>query len=742
MKSKILSAAILLTFNFLLLTSFSFAQWEMLYPKPTNNDLEDVFFIDDFNAWAVGENGTIIHTNDGGVNWAFQDSGTELRLRSVIFTDLQTGWIVGGEPNPIPGEFIILHTSDGGSNWNIQKTDNTSWLKSVFFIDSSKGWAVGENGAILHTNNGGADWISQWSWPTYIDFNEVFFVDSLNGWIAGESGLYNTINGGLNWDLQITNVSFSSVFFISSSEGWASTESVGCCIVHTIDSGNTWETLSYWIGYESSMGNYSIFFKDRSEGWMLHRGIFYGGWITTVFCDLLKTYDGGLTWVNIGLPTALSLNSVHFSPDGSGSLVGDRGIIFKSCEWGDEWQQQSQGNSTWLYSIAFPDMMNGWAVGSDRNSSWWGDYVSVIIHTSDGGTSWEAQNSNISGFLKSVSFIDSNKGWAVGYSNDTAYIINTTNGGEEWLIQKWDTNISLTEVCFIDESYGCAVGGYYGINGYSEGRILKTSDGGTTWEQQYCDTCEALNSVFFVDHDHGWVVGSSIYNTTDGGQNWTEQLFDTNGYSFTSIFFTDPQKGWIVGNKYAVYGGGSIILHTTDGGNTWSSKLYNTWLYSVHFKDNDNGLISGNNGMILLTDDGGITWGIQDSGTDNILYSICYTNDGQGYAAGAWGTIVHWDTLSLAADEFSDHISEIKLFNYPNPFRNQTNIQFTIPDPGTVKLKISDMNGRIIRTFTKERLAAGRHHVQWQVGNLNSGLYFIRLETNNNSVFHKTVIIK
>lgn len=744
MKTTSLFPTVLLTFCFFLLTLFSFAQWELQYPKPTDNDLEDVCFVDDLNGWAVGENGTIIHTNNGGVSWDFQESGTLFSLRSVVFKDLQTGWIVGGETHPIPGDYIILHTTDGGNNWIDQDSDSTACMRSVFFIDSGIGWAVGDRGTLLYTGNGGIEWVSQWSGSPSIDFNEVYFVDSLNGWIASESGLYKTTDGGLNWNDQITTGNFLSVYFINQYEGWASTGGMVSRILNTTNAFNTWDTVSSYSGVIipgelSYHGRYSIYFKDISNGWILYSSYSGGGWYCPVNYDLQKTTDGGISWESIELPTSLlCLNSIHFVPEGSGSLVGNHGMIYKSYDWSDQWEQQSQGNISHFNSVCFLDELNGWAVGYKSLFNYWGETVSAIVHTSDGGTTWTKQNSNISGRLQSVSFIDLNTGWAVGNSNDTNFIINTTNGGEEWLIQRWDTDCFLNEVCFLDESFGWAVGGFSDSYGNNEGRILKTGDGGNTWEQQDCDTCHVLNSAFFVDSDNGWVIGNSIYNTTDGGQSWTEQFYDTIGFTLESVFFTDIENGWIVGNK--PYPGSGIILHTTDEGNSWSFELIEKIPFSVHFKDKDNGLISGSDGIILLTQDGGITWEQLDSGTDNSLYSIFYTNDGYGYATGAWGTIVHSDNLITSIDEFPDKSINFEVQCYPNPFSENTTLSYSLPQKSIVSFEIYNSKGQLVFKQKDEVKTEGQHYMVFDSMGLSTGIYLCVLKTSEGIQTTKIII--
>jgi photosystem II stability/assembly factor-like uncharacterized protein len=59
------------------------------------SDLHDVRFLDALEGWAVGDEGTIIHTNDGGLHWTTERSGTEHPLERIFFADRTRGWAVG-----------------------------------------------------------------------------------------------------------------------------------------------------------------------------------------------------------------------------------------------------------------------------------------------------------------------------------------------------------------------------------------------------------------------------------------------------------------------------------------------------------------------------------------------------------------------------------------------------------------------------------------------------------------------
>jgi hypothetical protein len=103
---------------------------------------------------AVGYNGTILRTTDGGANWNPQTSGTDHILCSVSFTDANTGTAVG-----IGG--TVLRTTDGGTNWVLQTSGTNYDLTDVSFTDANTGTVVGWYGTILRTTNGGTTFVEE-----------------------------------------------------------------------------------------------------------------------------------------------------------------------------------------------------------------------------------------------------------------------------------------------------------------------------------------------------------------------------------------------------------------------------------------------------------------------------------------------------------------------------------------------------------------------------------------------------
>jgi photosystem II stability/assembly factor-like uncharacterized protein len=320
---------------------------------------------DDYQTW---ENGMQMYPNH--------------RIFAVAILTLLIGWT------------CVAQAWAQGS-WSRQNSQTTTDLTSVFFVDANNGWVAGENGRILHTTNGGSLWQAQVV-PTLVDLESIVFADADQGWAVGDGGvILHTVNGGSTWSLQTSGLTtdLKSVFFVDATTGWAAGS--GGKILKTTSSGNLWAPSTsrvFFIDFKE------IFFTDASIGQLL------GGQT-----NILTTLDGGSVWT-IGRPlppeiTEGPLNSIFFLDTTTGWSVGDNSII-KTTTAGITWERQEFTPPTTLNSVFATDANNVWTVGTGAR----------IFRTSDGGASWNTEESGIplGTELTSVFFVDSDNGWAVG----------------------------------------------------------------------------------------------------------------------------------------------------------------------------------------------------------------------------------------------------------------------------------------------------------------------------------------
>ena len=123
----------------------------------------------------------------------------------------------------------------------------------------------------------------------------------------------------------------------------------------------------------------------------------------------------------------------------------------------------------------------------------------MIQKTTDGGQSWDAQETGAEDVLEDIFFLDDKHGWAVG---ENGLILHTSNGGEKWTPQMSGTEETLRSVGFADQKNGWAAGGDFGV-----GAILRTSDGGKTWNLE--DSKKKIVKVFVLDTQNVWLASST-----------------------------------------------------------------------------------------------------------------------------------------------------------------------------------------------------------------------------------------
>jgi photosystem II stability/assembly factor-like uncharacterized protein len=284
-------------------------------------DFHGVFFLphQSMRGWVVGEEGTILHTDDGGRTWMRDASGSGRFLVSVAFAGAQSGWAVGWYG-------FILHTEDGGHHWSAQLSENRETLNAAAFANEQEGWAVGKGGTILHTGDGGKRWSAQTS-GTRQGLSSVTLASARSAWAVGEEGtILHTDDGGKRWSTQTsgTREGLTSVSFVSGQEVW--TVGSAGTILHTGDGGKTWSAQVSPTRQDLA----AVSFADNQDGWAVGSA-----------ATIVHTEDGGQTWSAQSSPqgTEDDLTSVASVSKQVGWAVGVRKTILHTKDGGQTWRR-------------------------------------------------------------------------------------------------------------------------------------------------------------------------------------------------------------------------------------------------------------------------------------------------------------------------------------------------------------------------------------------------------------------
>lgn len=257
---------------------------------------------------------------------------------------------------------------------------------------------------------------------------------------------------------------------------------------------------------------------------------------------VVQSTDGGGNWQRTNLPDNPFLMDVAACPDGR----------FHAIEQTDGlWSLQPDGSWT---RQALPEMTEPMALSCDPSATLWvvGGF-STILHSADGGASWDT--------------------WSL------------------------DEDLYLTTIQFIDRDHGATTGEF--------GTVLLTADGGSTWKRA-SDLPESFypQAAYFSSPDAGWVVGLSgtIWATADGAQSWESMPSAT----------TAPLYGIAgVGDTLLAVGENATILQHRIGDAAWTTREGVTrsrgYLRGVAGIDGGRFLVVGGGGTLfaVMASDGG-----------------------------------------------------------------------------------------------------------------------------------------
>jgi len=139
--------------------------------------------------------------------------------------------------------------------------------------------------------------------------------------------------------------------------------------------------------------------------------------------------------------------------------------------------------------------------------------------------------------------------------------------------------------------------------------------------------------------------------------------------------------------------------------------------------------------------------GVEYIGTDyktiTISFPLYYMNKEQAKSFIQYILLNKFDEVMPVYEDLVEVPSSYNLFqNYPNPFNPSTKIKYTIPEESFVKLAIYNMLGEEVATIVNATQKAGRYEVNFNAGELSSGVYVYRLEAGNFVSSKKLMLLK
>lgn len=469
--------------------------WDTVYSN-SNSDIRGMSFSDEMNGIACGYAGLILRTYDGGKTW-----------HNYSIPNLERDLISNVKLIDSLNVFITLsfgrsaYSNNGGINWTFSQNNIGYWINNIA-INENEIWTVGQGGTICKVESYYYGLTLQNSHGYNTRLEKIEFADENNGFAIGDFGHFlKTTNGGETWEKK--DKSGSDIHIFSKDEILVPN---GFQIFKSTDGGDNFEEL--YIGYKKQSYNSlkTIDFGNETVG-------FCGGDNGT----LIKSTNGGNTWLEITSPTKYHISKIDFLDDKNGLLADVSGTLFKTTNSGESWTKMQ------CYSTAF-------SIRQIKN----------IHYTS---------KNNIKLLLDDSVLVSYD--WGYNFSK----ILNKKNDLEAYFISSY----------FMNDNVGWVVSAYPTV-------IRKTIDGGLNWEVFKLTDVTMIFDVFFINENRGWMCGldGAILHTNRGGISKVEENIVENN---NILVYPNPASEYIEIN----YGGINPTLKRGVNEDLSDIKIYNTY---------------------------------------------------------------------------------------------------------------------------------------------------------------------
>lgn len=422
-----------------------------------------------------------------------------------------------------------------------------------------------------------------------------------------------------------------------------------------------------------------------------------------------------------------------------------------------QWKEFQTGITEDLYDVCCIDTSNVLACGPNG----------LVVKTMDGGQTWEQKNSHTESTLYLIKFVNDNIGFACG--DDT--FLKTVDGGDTWIKMETDPEIGFnysysymgqTNLFIVDADI------VYITDSYN--KLWKSIDGGEYFEKvlDLQDTMEEFyrfdlyfegNVGYLIGYDHtSWIfpTGLAVLKTMDYGKTWETIEITECESMLSAVHFTDKDHirfyGYFDTAPDEYYG----ILETSDGMETYSLQqptelwagLPDPWGLGryITFSSENHGCLVYNLlpvkeqsdfcSYAFLTQDDGETWTSAPEGINwrNYLFAVDGV-DTVFYIAASDGYVYKTGTADVIYPySLEERESALKVF--PNPAIESITVtipsSFDVLDSDLSTIELSTILGQVVM-----RNSFRGNSTILDINGLPKGLYLLNLRNGKLSFVEK-----
>ncbi len=352
-----------------------------------------------------------------------------------------------------------------------------------------------------------------------------------------------------------------------------------------------------------------------------------------------------------------------------------------------------------------------------------------IVFTRTGGSNWEfteMTNLRCQTFTTISSII---------FAGTTSYVFYSADSGLSWHI---GGPIGATVLVSRGSTLFAAT--------FGQG-VFFSDDSAKNWtpinnglSYPYVNTITVSGSNIYAGTD-----GQGVFFSSDNGANWTQV---NNGLTDLTVYELIISNS----NVYAGTKTGGIFT-TTDNGSNWTevnNSLDNKTIEAFAVKDN-NVFAGTDGGGIFFSNDNGANWIAINDGLEFLSINSITILDGNIYAGATIGSV--WkrplsEIITSVPEKDKTLPVNFRLSqNYPNPFNPTTTIKYSIPSltgaqSSFVRLTVYNALGSQVALLVNKEQAPGNYTVQFDASKLSSGVYYLKMTSDNYISVKKMMLLK
>lgn len=260
---------------------------------------------------AVGEQGSILYSDDQGLNWRQGHTPVSVLLTAVQMVSSTRGWAVGHDG-------VIMRTDDAGEHWQLQASGQALAQQQRVALEAALRDAVPQQGDDLR-------WqledirlaLEEGAMPTLLD---LYFLNTRQGFVLGAYGtLFRTDDGGQSWQSLSHRLPNPDRLHLNAllhgRNGRLLLAGEAGLLLYSDDLGLNWqEAVSPYDGSFFALAESDRFYLLGLRG------------------HLFSSADG-VEWRSEPVPTRASLNAALVQ-DGRLYLLGQGGVVLRQSEDG------------------------------------------------------------------------------------------------------------------------------------------------------------------------------------------------------------------------------------------------------------------------------------------------------------------------------------------------------------------------------------------------------------------------